>query len=404
MHTALLHPPPPPARSRASAVASNTADEPLAGTPYRTLATLGRGGMGEVFDTEHRMLKKRVVVKVLHAEYQGREDVRDRMRLEAQILAQLSHPNIVAVHDFGTTPAGRTYLVMERLWGETLRQRMKTAGAFPPREAVRIAIQALAGLQAAHTAGVIHRDVKLDNLFLCNSGQVKLIDFGVIKFRGAEGAPRPLIVPTLDGVAIGTPRFFAPEQARGKPIDHRADIYAMGHVLFVLLAGRGPYDHCETLVELAKAHVFREAPQVSTFATQAIAPGLDAIVAKAIAKDPEARYQTAQAFAEALATVALAAPPPPKRSAPAAPSRGGSSSHRAAATLLEPPADDSAPTTLWVPYSAPCEAPDALRLQAPVPTPQLDAYLVMGSVAMLVTGVTLGVLLLAQAMISGRVW
>ncbi|MDC3958115.1 protein kinase [Polyangium jinanense] len=267
--------------------------------------------MGDVVEAEHVALGKRVVVKLLQERHANRPDYVDRMRIEAQALAKLTHPNLVQVTDFGQTAEGRTFLVMERLHGRNLREELEQRTFFPVAEAIDVVRQALAGLAAAHDAGVVHRDVKLDNLFLCDAPNgerrlVKVLDFGVAKVIGVAGdsTPLPLAFPTAEGVAMGTPRFFSPEQARGRPVDGRADLYAVGMVLYTLLAGRGPFDHITTLLELTRAHAFQVPESPSRYATQALPAGLDAIVLKALAKEPADRFATARTFAAELERVA----------------------------------------------------------------------------------------------------
>ena len=249
--------------------------DPLFGcASLRTVAFLGRGGMGEILEAEHVALKTRVVVKLLHAQFVGHPGLMDRMRLEAQTLAQLApHPNLVMVHDFGATPAGRTYLVMERLYGRTLAEELDARGSIPIAEAIEMVRQVLCGLSAAHRAGIVHRDVKLENLFLCDAnGQiprtVKVLDFGIAKVLSrARCAPAPISFPTEEGVVVGTPRFLSPEQANNQPVDQRADLYAAGAVLYTLVAGRGPFDDAGSVTDLAKAHVARAPDPPSRFAT-----------------------------------------------------------------------------------------------------------------------------------------
>jgi serine/threonine-protein kinase len=298
--------------------------DPLEGThKYKVIRELGRGGMGEVFLAEHVALGSRVVVKLLHAELSGKSTLVDRMRLEAQALARLNHPNIVRVTDFDRTPSGRPYFVMEYLPGHSLAEEVDSrGGVLPPVEAIDIVRQALAGLATAHSKGLVHRDIKLDNLFVAETTShdgtparsIKILDFGVAKILDptADG-PAPLMIPTGTGVVVGTPRFFAPEQARGQKLDHRADIYAMGLVLYSLIAGRGPFDEAQNITEMAKAHVLTPPQPPSRFAPQPIPPDLDAAVLRAIQKRPEDRFQSAPEFSAELDRIARtpAAPPAP---------------------------------------------------------------------------------------------
>jgi serine/threonine protein kinase len=288
--------------------------DPLEGSSkYKVLSELGRGGMGEVFLGEHLALGSKVVIKLLHAELSSKQTLVDRMRLEAQACARLNHPNLVRVTDFDHTPTGRPYFVMEYLPGRALSDEAQArGGTVSVVDAIDYVRQALEGLSVAHAAGLVHRDIKLDNLFVCEPGTlpgaksvVKILDFGVAKVvdAGTDEAPAPLMVPTGTGVVVGTPRFFAPEQARGMKLDHRADIYAMGLVMYSLVAGRGPFDEATTITEMAKAHVLTQPKPPSFFAKQAIPHALDQIVLKAVAKLPDHRYQSAADMSAELAGV-----------------------------------------------------------------------------------------------------
>jgi serine/threonine-protein kinase len=307
------------APNNVNTTASFAGDAALIGARYRLLGRLGRGGMGEVFEAEHVALKKRVVVKLLHARHGHQPQLLDRMRVEAQALALVRHPNLVEVSDFGHTSDGRAYFVMERLYGRTLREELDARGALPPLEVIDLGRQLLAGLAAAHGAGLVHRDVKLDNVFLCDpEGSIntntnvsldrksrpslKLLDFGLAKVVGAGQRPlAPLVIPTDEGVMLGTPRFFSPEQALGRPVDARADIYSTGALLYAMVAGRAPFDHYTALYELAQAHAAEPPEPPSRYAKQPIPPELERVILKALEKRPEDRFQTAAELADALA-------------------------------------------------------------------------------------------------------
>jgi serine/threonine-protein kinase len=292
--------------------------DPLAGTAYRTLAKLGQGAMGLVVEAEHVKLGKRVCVKLLLASLEGHPDLADRMRLEAQSLARLSHPYLLAVTDYGETPDGRPYLVSERLHGRTLAEELKARGTLPVTEAIELVTQALLGLGAAHAHGIVHRDVKPANLFVCDAapGQkrhVKVLDFGIAKLVSRASAIAPLAFPTEEGVSVGTPRYFSPEQARGAAIDARTDLYAVGLVLYTLVAGRGPFDHARG-AEVVLAHATETPKPLSAVAPQPIPARLDRVVLKALAKDPARRQESAESFVAELEQVLadLAAPAPPR--------------------------------------------------------------------------------------------
>jgi eukaryotic-like serine/threonine-protein kinase len=281
----------------------------FAGTPYSFVAAIGEGGMGAVYEVEHRTLKRKLVIKILRE--LDRPDLEDRLRLEAQALAQLTHPNLLSVVDYSHTPAGRPYLVSERLHGKTLKAALGATGALPVGDAVRFAMQALGGLSVAHRVGVVHRDIKLDNLFLCDGDEitpahVKVIDFGIAKLVGAEenrtAIPvAPLAVPTAEGVMIGTPSFMSPEQVTDMPVDQRADIYGVGAVLYRLLTGRNVF-LCSDVFQYATAHATEAPTPPSRFAQ--LPEGLDAVVLRALEKKPENRFQNAKQMIEALAPFA----------------------------------------------------------------------------------------------------
>ncbi|MFO0590471.1 MAG: serine/threonine-protein kinase [Polyangiaceae bacterium] len=299
-------------------VSAEHSGDPLAGTPYRTTATLGAGGMGEVVEAEHVTLGKRVVVKLLKKTLADDALWLERFRFEAQVLARLCHPNLVDVTDLGRTGDGRPYFVMERLRGRTLSVELQTWGALPVASAIEIMRQVLAGLGEAHRHGLVHRDVKLDNIFLCDAGgaapekaqreryRVKLLDFGIAK-AGQRGAETPIAAapayPTQEGTTMGTPRYIAPEQIRGRTaVDARADLYAAGVVLYVLVAGRGPFQHKSTLA-LLDAHLNESPKAPSSVAPQPIPAELDRAILCALAKRPEDRFVSAEAFAEELGRI-----------------------------------------------------------------------------------------------------
>jgi serine/threonine protein kinase len=294
-------------------------DDPLEGTPYRTLRQLGHGGMGEVVLAEHAELGKRVVVKMLHAHLLDDPRLRERARIEAKALGNLKHPSIVEVTDFGHTPAGRPYLVMERLRGFTLADELARRGALGVGESVRLARELLSALALAHEQGIVHRDIKLSNLFIhhptVGPPVLKVLDFGIAKITQSVSttAPRPLSLPTEQGVVIGTPRFLSPEAVSGKAVDHRADLYAVGLVLYSLVCGRGPWDDEPRDSFVLVAQVRSKPLPPSIYTQQPILPALDHVILRALEKQPSDRYQSAAEFERALARIQAELDVPPRR-------------------------------------------------------------------------------------------
>jgi eukaryotic-like serine/threonine-protein kinase len=291
--------------------------DPLAGTPYRMTAAkpIGRGGMGEVYAAEHIALGKPVVVKILHANLAVEGHLVERLRIEGRALATLAHPNLVAVTDLAIAPVGRRpYLVMERLYGCDLAKELKRSGPLPALVAIEYVRQVLAGLDAAHRAGIVHRDIKLENIFLCDPDAngtrvVKILDFGIAKVlenSPADGRMRgPRVFPTEEGSLVGTPRSTSPEQACGLPVDARADLYAAGILLYTLIAGKGPFAHINDMVELLRAHAMLAPVLLSEVAVQPVPPELDVVLDRALAKNPARRFASAESFSDELGAIAL---------------------------------------------------------------------------------------------------
>lgn len=264
--------------------------------------------MGEVYLVEHTVLGKTMVAKVLRADLSKDRGVVDRMRIEAQALGALSHPNIVSVHDFGQTARGRPFYVMDHLEGETVGALLRREGAQPLIEALQIARQVLDALGAAHRLGLVHRDIKPENVFLqlARDGRkrVMLLDFGIAKVLagGVEGGPAPAAIPTAEGTVIGTPRYSSPEQIIGRGVDHRADLYAVGLLLYALASGKHPFDRIHGTKQLFEAHLkHKRAPPSAR--NPNVPPALDALVLRALEKRPDDRFADAAEFSTALAEV-----------------------------------------------------------------------------------------------------
>jgi serine/threonine-protein kinase len=252
---------------------------------YRLVDHLARGGMADVYAASDEVLGRRVAVKMLHANYATDEAFVQRFRREAQAAANLTHPNIVSIYDTGKD-GGNYFIVMELVEGRTLRDVVRSEGPLLPRRAAEIASEVAAALAVAARGGLAHRDVKPGNILLTDTGSVKVTDFGIARaWDDSEELTRT-------GAVIGTATYFSPEQAQGRPADGRSDLYALGVVLFEMLTGRPPFSG-ETPVSVAYQHVSETATVPST-TNPDVPPELDAIVMRALQKNPADRYQTAE--------------------------------------------------------------------------------------------------------------
>ncbi len=264
---------------------------------YQIVRRLGEGGMGNVYEGRHLGTGRRLAIKVVPAEVLAKgPDIVSRFRLEAKAAGAIESPHVAGVLDVGVDAStGSPYLVMELLVGEDVSQALRRVGRFPPEIALRVAAQACAGLQKAHEAGVVHRDVKPANLFLVRregEAVVKVLDFGIAKVRvdplGVEAADM-----TRPGAMLGSPLYMSPEQARGRrTVDHRADLFSLGVVLYECLSGRAPHAGADTIGDLVVRICGEAAKPLKEVAPWVSAP-VAAIVHKAIAIDPDARYASA---------------------------------------------------------------------------------------------------------------
>ncbi len=270
---------------------------------YVIVDLLGAGGMGEVYRATDTRLKRDVAVKVLNEKLATDSAALDRFEKEAQSVAALSHPNILAIHDFGRIE-GKAFAVMELLEGQTLRQNMDEI-RLAPSKAVEIGLQIAGGLVAAHTRGIVHRDLKPENIFLTRDGLVKILDFGlaqqlVLPDAGDSGSTELTLGLSLPGPVVGTIGFMSPEQVRGKPVDHRSDIFSFGVVLYELIAGVRPF-RGESSADVIGA-ILGEDPPEPTGVGSVISPGLWRIVSRCLEKNASDRFQTASDLAFALKT------------------------------------------------------------------------------------------------------
>ena len=269
--------------------------------PYEVLGILGAGGMGEVFRARDTRLGREVALKMLPAAVAGDPDRLRRFDQEARAAGALNHPNVLAVLDVGEHE-GTPYLVAELLEGETLRERLK-GGPLPPRKALDCAGQIARGLAAAHDKGIIHRDLKPENLFVTKDGRVKILDFGLAKAVGGEvSAMESTLAETEPGAVLGTAGYMAPEQVRGKPADLRADIFALGAVLYEMLTGRRAFDG-DSAIDRAHAILNKEPPPLAD-AGVTVSPAVQRVLDRCLEKAPDERFQSVRDLGFALEVVA----------------------------------------------------------------------------------------------------
>ncbi len=283
----------------------------IIGEKYEVLETIGGGGMGMIYKAKHILMKRIVAIKMMHPQYVSSASNLKRFQQEAQAASALSHPNILAVFDFGLTPSGAPYLVMDFLEGTNLAEVLDEVGLLPASRATNIFAQACAGLAHAHSKGVIHRDLKPGNIMLVEFDQrkdfVKIVDFGIAKVlpTGDESESSHL---TQTGEVFGSPLYMSPEQCRGRNLDTRSDIYSLGCVMYRTLSGSSPFFGQDPMECMYKQ--VNEAPNKFFDANpdSKVPEALEAIVFKCLAKEPGDRYQTMQELKDALLEFAINTP------------------------------------------------------------------------------------------------
>jgi serine/threonine protein kinase len=283
-------------------------EEPLIGAVlsdrYRIDARIGAGGMGLVYKATHLLIGRTLAIKVLRRRYAEQDEVAKRFALEARVASSVKHMNVVDLLDYGTTPLGSPFYVMEFLDGRSLARELVRNGPLEPARAMDIACQIARGLSAAHQAGVIHRDLKPDNVYLVAADQhgpelVKILDFGIAHVAGRKTRL------TAAGAVVGTPEYMSPEQARGSDLDGRSDLYALGVVLFELLTGKVPLSAESTVGTLTK-QVFELAPRLRDRDPRFAAfPSVEAALGRLLAKNRDERPATALDAARLIQTAAL---------------------------------------------------------------------------------------------------
>jgi serine/threonine protein kinase len=312
---------PPPVAPSQTAIPAELVDHPR----YRVRELLGTGGMGCVYKAEHRLMERAVALKVVNSQFTGDPAAIERFEREVRTAARLSHPNIVTAHD-AEQAKGLHFLVMEYVEGASLDRWVEKRGPLPVAEACDYIRQAAQGLQHAHERGMVHRDIKPQNLMRDPAGRIKILDFGLARFISES---KPITALTQVGSVMGTPDFIAPEQAHdARAADIRSDVYSLGCTLYYLLTAHVPFPGGSILQKLM-AHVERTPPRLTDVRSDA-PPELAHIVERMMAKDPAARFATPGEVAWVLtpfaeghdglgATASLAAAPPPASGRPSPP-------------------------------------------------------------------------------------
>ena len=260
---------------------------------YQLLESLGKGGMATVYRARDKMLERDVAIKLLRDDYSDNEEFRIKFRQEARAAANLSHPNIVTVHDFGFD-VGKLFIVMEFVDGPDLKTLIRRSGRVAIEDAIFVMVQACAGIGYAHRAGLVHCDVKPHNFLVTSDRRLKVTDFGIAR------ALSSIKHDEYSDVVWGSPQYFAPEQATGSAPSPASDVYSLGIILYELLTGTLPFV-APTPEELARLHM-TETPVLLSEYVPDIPPALEQIVAKVLSKEPARRYRTADQFGRVLAT------------------------------------------------------------------------------------------------------
>ncbi|WP_245879162.1 protein kinase domain-containing protein, partial [Streptomyces reticuliscabiei] len=311
----------------------------LAGGRYQLRDLLGEGGMASVHLAYDSVLDRQVAVKTLHTELGREQAFRERFRREAQAVAKLTHTNIVSVFDTGEDDVAGTmtpYIVMEYVEGEPLGSvldaDLRQFGAMPADKALKVTADVLAALEISHEMGLVHRDIKPGNVMVTRRGVVKVMDFGI-----ARAMQSGVTSMTQTGMVVGTPQYLSPEQALGRAVDARSDLYSVGIMLFQLVTGRLPFN-ADSPLAIAYAHV-QEQPVAPSSVNRALPPAVDALVNRALKKNPNERFPSAVAMRDECLRVAASLQPAAPNIVPGTPAQSGAG----VASAVFPPVDQSTP-------------------------------------------------------------
>lgn len=266
----------------------------ILGARYRLIHQVGKGGMAYVFKAYDQMLERPVAVKLLKQDFSGDQDFRKRFKQEAKSAANLSHPNIVTVHDFGIDPSG-VYIVMEYIAGTDLKTRIREKEHFPVAEGIELMVQACAGLGYAHRAGIVHCDVKPQNMLVTSDQRLKITDFGIAR------ALSTLETETVQDMVWGSPQYFAPEQALGEVPTPSTDVYSLGVVMYEVFTGRLPFE-ASSVEELITMHQ-EQPPLDPRIFVPDLPEELALVMLKVLSKEPTARYRTADQLGHILSNL-----------------------------------------------------------------------------------------------------
>ncbi|MFD9243295.1 protein kinase [Streptomyces sp. NPDC059556] len=344
----------------------------VAGGRYQLRDLLGEGGMASVYLAYDSALDRQVAIKTLHTELGREQSFRERFRREAQAVAKLSHTNIVSVFDTGEDTldgAVMPYIVMEYVEGQplgsVLASDIQQYGAMPADKALKVTADVLAALEVSHEMGLVHRDIKPGNVMQTKRGVVKVMDFGI-----ARAMQSGVTSMTQTGMVVGTPQYLSPEQALGRAVDARSDLYSVGIMLFQLLTGRLPFD-ADSPLAIAYAHV-QEEPVAPSTVNRAVTPAMDALVARALRKNPNERFPSAAAMRDECLRVLSAG----QTGAPVIVAGGPVSSGAGVGSAVfppvgqtPPPAQHSAPHGVQHPYQPPTPQPGPYGPATPAPAP-----------------------------------